>query len=41
MLQYYTWFMQDAIKLNIMTARAHATVLQEIEKTKFHGIDYI
>ena len=35
MLQYYSWLMQDAIELNIMTARrAHAAVLQEIEKGK-------
>ena len=32
-LQYYTPLMQDAIKLNIQTAkRAHAAVLQEIER---------
>ena len=33
MLQYYTLLMQDAIELNIQTAkRAHAAVLQEIER---------
>ena len=33
MLQYYTLLMQDAVELNIQTAkRAHAAVLQEIER---------
>ena len=33
MLQYYALLMQDAIELNIQTAkRAHAAVLQEIER---------
>ena len=33
MLLYYTLLMQDAIELNIQTAkRAHAAVLQEIER---------
>ena len=40
MLQYYTWLMQVAIELNIMTARrAHAAVLQEIEKGKMPWTD--
>ena len=33
MLQYYTLLLQDAVELNIQTAKhAHATVLQEIER---------
>ena len=40
MLQYYTLLIQDAIELNIMTARrAHAALLKRLKKAKFHGRD--
>ena len=37
MLQYYAFLMQDAVELNFPTVkRAHAAVLQEIEKGKLN-----